>query len=290
MREAVVLAREDRSGDKRLIAYLIPAADTDLTGGELAAQLRTYLSARLPEYMVPAAYVQLDALPLTPNGKLDRRALPDPDDEAYARREFEAPRGELEQTLAALVGRVAGRHSHQSPRQLLRARRSLAPRRAADGRLPRLASAVELRPERPVRPPHDWLLASAVAEAQQHTAPVLPPIVPLKHAGPGALLLRPAAHCGSSDSVRGTAPTTTAPGPASAGPSGCHRLAQEPGYTLFARHEALRSVFLSSEANPAVELLPADQGIPWIEHDPQLPSMHKSSSEQLSAQEARHAL
>ena len=111
VREAVVLAREDSAGDKRLVAYY--------TGGEeLGAEaLRAHLAASLPDYMVPAAYVRLDALPLTPNGKLDRKALPAPDGAAYASRRYEAPRGEVEETLARLwaellkVERV-GRHDN----------------------------------------------------------------------------------------------------------------------------------------------------------------------------------
>ncbi|PPB80112.1 condensation domain-containing protein, partial [Mycetohabitans endofungorum] len=74
----------------------------------LVSKLRTHIAARLPEYMVPAAFVRLDALPLTPNGKLDRRALPEPDAGALAHQAYEAPRGELETTLATIWSELLG--------------------------------------------------------------------------------------------------------------------------------------------------------------------------------------
>ncbi|TSE14062.1 amino acid adenylation domain-containing protein, partial [Mesorhizobium intechi] len=109
VREAVVIAREDTPGDKRIVAYVVAKdeAKSD-AGGELAAVLRAHLSATLPEYMVPAAYVTLEALPLTPNGKLDRRALPAPDEEAYARGLYEAPQGEVETILAGIWQELLG--------------------------------------------------------------------------------------------------------------------------------------------------------------------------------------
>src|SRR5207302_4247889 len=70
VREAVVVAREDASGEKRLVAYVVPVAREERDAGEVAAILRTHLAGILPEYMVPAAIVRLEALPLTPNGKL----------------------------------------------------------------------------------------------------------------------------------------------------------------------------------------------------------------------------
>ncbi|WP_143294259.1 AMP-binding protein, partial [Burkholderia pseudomallei] len=80
--------------EKRLVAYY--TGDADVTA------LRAQAAQNLPSYMVPSAYVRLDAWPLTPNGKLDRRALPAPADDAYARAEYEAPQGAKEEALAAI--------------------------------------------------------------------------------------------------------------------------------------------------------------------------------------------
>ncbi|HET7460752.1 MAG TPA: amino acid adenylation domain-containing protein, partial [Longimicrobium sp.] len=102
VREAVVLAREDAPGEKRLVAYVV--------GGEAAAAevLRAHLAAALPEYMVPAAYVRLEQLPLTPNGKLDRKALPAPEGDAFTTSGYEAPVGETETALAEIWAQALG--------------------------------------------------------------------------------------------------------------------------------------------------------------------------------------
>jgi acyl-coenzyme A synthetase/AMP-(fatty) acid ligase len=99
VRESVVIAHKEASGEKRLLAYVVPA-DEAVNPAELAAALRTYMAARLPDYMVPAAFVRIPSLPLTPNGKLDRDRLPAPDGEAYAQPAYEAPQGRLEIIIA----------------------------------------------------------------------------------------------------------------------------------------------------------------------------------------------
>jgi len=97
IKEAEVLMNGIYADDKKLVAYVVPK------GGPIEIhELQRFLRASLPAYMVPTAYVTLQALPLSPNGKIDRRALPAPDDDAYVRHEYEAPQGKVESVLAAI--------------------------------------------------------------------------------------------------------------------------------------------------------------------------------------------
>jgi thioesterase domain-containing protein len=99
VREALVLAREDQPGDKRLVAYLVAEGSAVPAGPEL----RTFLKGILPEYMIPWVFVVLDALPLTPNGKVDRKALPAPDPVGLDSGEsFAAPRTPTEHELVRI--------------------------------------------------------------------------------------------------------------------------------------------------------------------------------------------
>ncbi|AEI66882.1 non-ribosomal peptide synthetase [Corallococcus macrosporus] len=100
VREAAVLVREDAPGDKRLVAYVATEA--------APALLRDHLLGLLPGYMVPGAFVVLDALPLTPNGKLDRRALPAPPAQGRMDAAFTGPRTPREEQVAAIWGAVLG--------------------------------------------------------------------------------------------------------------------------------------------------------------------------------------
>jgi acyl carrier protein len=103
VRQAVAVVREDTPGDKRLVAYVVPGDPAPSSEG-----LRGALQASLPDYMVPAAVVLLDALPLTPNGKVDRTALPAPRRERAAEQVLVAPSTALEGTIAAIWCEVLG--------------------------------------------------------------------------------------------------------------------------------------------------------------------------------------
>ncbi|WP_433241263.1 non-ribosomal peptide synthetase [Streptosporangium sp. CA-135522] len=97
-----VVARENESGEKRLAAYVVPeSGDLDV------AALRAHATESLPEYMVPTAFVAMDALPLTPNGKLDRRALPEPEFVEGAAA-YRAPRDARQEVLCSLFAEVLG--------------------------------------------------------------------------------------------------------------------------------------------------------------------------------------
>jgi amino acid adenylation domain-containing protein len=128
--EAVVVAREDEPGEKRLVAYYVMNAayrsreeygkgareagsvrfpgEADVFGRllkprlaeGLVSELRRWLEAKLPEYMVPAVYTRLEQMPLTANGKLDRKSLPAPGADAYVAHTYEAPQGKMEHMLA----------------------------------------------------------------------------------------------------------------------------------------------------------------------------------------------
>ncbi|KQZ30950.1 hypothetical protein ASD58_30105 [Duganella sp. Root1480D1] len=104
VREAVVIAREDRQGHKQLVAYIVPQP------GQVVdpAALRAEIGNSLAEYMVPSAMVSLDAIPRTNHGKLDRDALPEPDHAALSTTPYEAPQGEIETVLASIWQRLLG--------------------------------------------------------------------------------------------------------------------------------------------------------------------------------------
>lgn len=104
VKEAVVLAPEDAAGDKRLVAYVIPQASTPAR-----RELQTFLKEKLPNYMVPSAFVFLDMLPLTSHGKIDHQALPAPDTYGFeADAAYVAPRTGLESLLADLWREIVG--------------------------------------------------------------------------------------------------------------------------------------------------------------------------------------
>lgn len=103
--QSAVVAREVGEGDSRLVAYFVPRANRLAT----VSELRDFLGARLPAYMVPAMFVTIETMPLTPNGKVDRAALPAPDaGNTLGEDVFHAPRTEVEQIIAGILAPLLG--------------------------------------------------------------------------------------------------------------------------------------------------------------------------------------
>jgi amino acid adenylation domain-containing protein/non-ribosomal peptide synthase protein (TIGR01720 family) len=119
VQQAVVVAREDSSGERRLVSYVtcVESVRQDSGARGSVSELREYIKDRLPEYMIPSAFVVLDTLPLTVNGKVDRKNLPADDESSRVRRRYEAPQGEVEKKLAQIWQEVlrverVGRHDN----------------------------------------------------------------------------------------------------------------------------------------------------------------------------------
>ncbi|HKV10762.1 MAG TPA: amino acid adenylation domain-containing protein, partial [Thermoanaerobaculia bacterium] len=247
--EAVVLALPGASGERRLVAYAVPAPGAEPT----AAALRERLAARLPVYMVPSAFAFLDALPVTPNGKVDRKALARIEPEAGE--EGAAPaRNPVEEILAGLWeellgGRRAGSgdnffdlggHSLLATRVVSRVRQALG---------------VELQVREIFERPTLGALAGLVARRLGAGAPEAPPLGPRSGTGPVPLsfaqsrlwfldLLEPGSPRYNLPSALGL----TGPLSVSALSSAVAEIAL--------RHEALRTVFAVRDGEPVQRILP----------------------------------
>ncbi|HEX9939684.1 MAG TPA: amino acid adenylation domain-containing protein, partial [Longimicrobium sp.] len=256
VREAVVVARQEGAGDQRLVAYWAGERAVD------AEALRAHLGERLPEHMVPAAYVHLESFPLTPSGKLDRKALPAPEGEAFAQRGYEPPVGEVEQALAEVwsdllgVERV-GRHDdffELGGHSLLAVQMATHVQQLLD---------LDVEPGKVFECPVLKELAEVVAAAGRAE---LPPIVrvdrggrlPLSHAQQRLWFLEQMGDQGSAYHVplrlrlRGV----------------LNRAALRRALDgLVARHEALRTVFGEEGGEPEQRIAPATAGLHLVEHD-----------------------
>jgi amino acid adenylation domain-containing protein len=172
--ETVVVARDGELGDPRLVAYY-----TGEAAG--AAALRAHLAERLPEYMVPAAFVHMDALPVNPNGKLDRKALPAPE---YAPEEenYVAPRTPVEEVLAGIWAEVLGvrRMGVEESFFDLGGHSLLATRVVSSVRE---VFGVDLPLRALFEGPTVAEMARAVEDERRRGLPVLPPVVPAERAG-----------------------------------------------------------------------------------------------------------
>ncbi|PHM49273.1 non-ribosomal peptide synthetase [Xenorhabdus miraniensis] len=278
VREAVVLVLGDGQ-DKRLVAYIVAQADDGLINS-----LRAHLSAILPDYMVPAAFVRLDEFPLTPNGKLDRRALPVPGEEDFARQVYEAPQGDTEMALAAIwcelldVEQVSrhdnffalGGHSLLAMRVMNRV----------------AAFGAELPLTALFKAPVLLAFAKAVDERLNEQGGALPIITPTPH--DGALPLSFAQQrLWFLAQFEGVSDTYHIPlALRLRGQLDIHAWQQALNH-LFARHEALRSVFITVNEQPQVELLPPEFGLPVKQYDLRNAPEVDEQLERLCEQEAK---
>ncbi|MGW0871167.1 amino acid adenylation domain-containing protein [Streptomyces sp. NPDC002740] len=276
-----VVVREDRPGVRRLVAYLVPAPGVGVPD---AGALREHLAASLPEYMVPAGFVTLDALPLTHNGKLDRSALPAPEITAAA--DSRAPRTAVEKTLCALfaelldVRRVGiddsffalGGDSPLAVRLTARAREAsvvIDPRDvfrhktvaglAEVARCPEPSREPPVLSRRPLVDLDDGERAALAVSHPGHTAVL--PLTPLQEG-----MLFHAQYEGADGETAGIDPYIAQTAYELSGPLRPDRL-RAACDALPARHECLRAAFTATGSGRAVQVITGARSVPWTELD-----------------------
>ncbi|MCC8422800.1 non-ribosomal peptide synthetase, partial [Photorhabdus thracensis] len=278
--EALVLAR-DAGQDKRLVAYVVAEPNNGLV-----ADLREYLSAILPDYMVPAAFVRLDTFPLTPNGKLDRRALPVPGEEAFARQVYAAPQGEMEITLAAIWRELLGveRISRYDNFFALGGHSLLVVRM-----MNRIAAlGIELPLTTLFKSPSLIAFAEVMRARFGEQSSRLPAIMPISREDklPLSFAQQRLWFLAQFDRMGDTYHIPVALRLRGQLDIGVWQQALD---VLFARHEALRSIFVAVDGQPQVELLPAESGLPMKKYDLRDAPDADAQLASLSAQEAETA-
>ncbi|KAG0360084.1 hypothetical protein BGZ54_009708, partial [Gamsiella multidivaricata] len=258
VKEAVVVILGEGE-EKRLVAYIVAGVQE-----QLAHTLRKHLAELLPEYMIPSAFVRLDVFPMTNNGKVDRRALPEPDSVSFVTRDYVVPQGEIEIALAEMwaellkverVGRhdnffMLGGHSILAVRLVNRvstlgAQLSLStlfatPTLSAFAEVVSGKIAQEVLPQSFITPvSRDGPLELSFAQQRLWFLAQMEGVSETYHV-PVALRLRGALNYVSLEKSLNT---------------------------LFARHESLRTVFVTVNGQPKVKLLPADSGLSMVVHD-----------------------
>ncbi|HEU4556864.1 MAG TPA: amino acid adenylation domain-containing protein, partial [Longimicrobium sp.] len=247
VRDCAVVVREDEPGDRRLVAYVVREAEPEA--------LRDRVRRSLPEYMLPAAFVFLDALPLTSNGKLDRKALPAPEP-ASAEDRYVAPRTPVEEVLAGIWAEVLrlervgveesffdlGGHSLLATRVVSRIREVLA---------------VELPLRALFEGPTVAELAKVVEEMRRAELPVLPPVVPVERTAPLPLSFAQE-RLWFIDRLQPGSTTYNIPAAWRLG-GALDRAALERSLgEIVRRHETLRTVFAEVDGSPVQVITPFD--------------------------------